>query len=273
MPTVKEWLGWLPTSVWDLNKNEFPKWKIIKDAATAEAGQHKHKGLYDKYSFFNPVLAARVINYWSEPDSIIVDPFAGRSTRGIVAMCLGRNYFGFDVSAKAVTSTLENIAEVRRQWSADEWAGKLGSAIIQKSDGCTMSSMPNEFADLVFSCPPYHQQEIYEPGKGQLSQIKDYQVFLNCLKIAALNCNRVLKPGHFVVWVVGDWRKNGIFIPFHRDVINAFQWARFDLWDIVINRLHTPAVRGVAMAADRHRTVKEHEYVLVWKKPEKEEEK
>lgn len=273
MPTVKEWLGWLPTSVWDLNKQQFPKWDIIKDAATAEAGRHKHKGLYDKYSFFNPVLAARIISYWSKEDDNVVDPFAGRSTRGIVAMCLGRNYFGFDVSPTAVTNTKENIAIVRKQWEADEWTNKLGSAVLYKGDGCTMSAVPNEFADLVFSCPPYHQQEIYEPGKGQLSQIKDYQVFLNSLKVAALNCNRVLKPGHYAIWVVGDWRQKGTLIPFHRDVLNIFQWAKFELWDIVINRLHTPAVRGVAMAADRNRTVKEHEYVLVWRKSPGQEDK
>ena len=64
----------------------------------------------------------------------------------------------------------------------------------------------NETADLVFTCPPYHNLEKYETAKNQLSECETYEDFMVQIQKCGKNINRVLKPGAFCVWVVGDWR-------------------------------------------------------------------
>ena len=41
----------------------------------------------------------------------MVDPFAGRSTRSMVAVMLGRNYFGYEVVPKVVDLTKANLEQ------------------------------------------------------------------------------------------------------------------------------------------------------------------
>jgi DNA modification methylase len=269
MALVKDILGWFPISVWNLDKNESDKWKLVKDCADTAVvgGSNRHSGLYKKMSVFNPALAARVYLYWSKEGDIIVDPFAGRTTRGMVAVMLGRNYFGYEVVPKVVEMTKANLVEFQSNWKPDEFAKHPGSYVIYQGDGCQLKLTPPGYADLVFTCPPYHQLEKYESCKGQLSDIKDYDIFLHSLLAAGTNCMRVLKPGGFCVWVVADWRLNGQYHCFHGDLIELFAGLGFELWDVVINQLRTPAVQGVGMAAQHYRTIKAHEYVLVWRKP------
>ena len=50
-------------------------------------------------------------------------------------------------------------------------------------------------------------------------------------------------------------------------LLKMFGGLGFELWDVVINQLRTPAVQGVGMAAQHYRTIKSHEYILVWRKP------
>jgi len=56
-----------------------------------------------KQSSFNPDVAQRVIEYWSNKGDTIVDPFAGHSTRMLVSKFLERNYIGFEI-AKMLTA-------------------------------------------------------------------------------------------------------------------------------------------------------------------------
>ena len=269
MALIKDILGWLPISVWNLNKNETDKWKAVKDHADTAilGGTSRHSALYKKMSVFNPALAARIYLYWSKEGSIVVDPFAGRSTRGVMAVMLGRNYFGYEVVPKVVQLTKDNLEEFQKNWQPDEWAKHPGSYVIYQGDGCQLKLSPDSYADLVFTCPPYHQLEKYESVKGQLSDIKDYDIFCHSMQTAAHNSYRVLKPGGFCVWVVADWRMNGVYHSLHNDLMGLFESVGFELWDIIINQLRTPAVQAVGKACELYRTIKAHEFVLVWRKP------
>ena len=105
----------------------------------------------------------------------VVDPFAGRLTRAYVTSSLGRKYIGYDV----VERTLEESREVLDKEGLD--------ATLHLSDGCFMEHTPNETADLVLTCPPYHQLERYEPVEKQLSEITDYDMFLTQIEVCGQN--------------------------------------------------------------------------------------
>jgi len=261
--TIKEQFGWFPTSIFKPEKRPYLE-NIVKDEG--EPGGKTRRSADCKYlpklrySRFHPHLAEAVIRYWSLPGDLIVDPFAGRSTRAVVAAFLDRNYIGFEVVPKVAAKTQENADEVRP-----------GAARILNSDGVLLKELKgSDLADLVFTCPPYHRLERYESVPGQLSDIKRYEDFLSAIEICARNIFRVLKPGKFLAWVCADWRDGKAFRLFHFDSLRIFLKAGLEPWDIVIIHNLSPfaALQAGKVAAKRY-TSKIHEYLLVFRKPRK----
>lgn len=163
--TVISQFGWLPLSVFKPKKSL--EWKgIIGDSGDHETRRSETAkylpGL--RFSEFNPEVAETVIRYWSLEGNMVVDPFAGRATRGIVALQWKRRYQGYEVAPHTFAEVAPKIVEC--------------GGTLECFSGCVMAHSPNESADLIFTCPPYHQLERYEPAPDQLSEIKDYREFL-----------------------------------------------------------------------------------------------
>ena len=258
MGTIKEKYGFLPTSVWHLDKNHKLN-NFFKDKGDAHKKRRASGSFLPNYKFssFNPNVAERVIKYWSEKGDLIFDPFAGRTTRGIVSLSLGRNYVGCEVSPTTFEDTLNNLQRMKMD---DKF-------VLLNEDGCAYhEEIDDEEVDLVFTCPPYWKLERYEHCENQLSDCKTYDIFMNKIYDCLAECNRVLKEGKFSIWVVSDWRNAGYYC-FHKDIINAHLDNGFELWDIVINVLNSPFVSFKAGFNDKYKyTGKTHEYILVFKK-------
>jgi site-specific DNA-methyltransferase (adenine-specific) len=138
---------------------------------------------------------------------------------------------------------------------------------IVESDGCEMSHTDDESANLVMTCPPYGDIERYESAEGQLSDLRKYEDFSERIQVCGNNIERVLKPGGFCVWVCGDWRKDGKYIPFHSDTINMFIKSGLKLHDIIVMKNDTIfAALQAGKCASKRYTAKVHEFVLVFRK-------
>lgn len=266
MATVKEEFGFLPTSVWDIDKGSF--WRqIIRDEGDLKPKRSKTAkylpGL--RFSEFNPMVAERIVRYWSEPGELIIDPFGGRSTRGVVSIVLGRNYQGYEVSRFAHEMLVSRLGRQGQQLLPGMDKGGRGDAIL--ADGCLLEHSLDGSADLIFTCPPYWDLEKYESVPGQLSDCKTYKEFLDRLSEAVRNCRRVLRAGRFAVWVIADFRRDGLKL-LHRDTIALFEEVGFETWDVIINKLRSPMTWAqIGKCAKQRYTSKEHEYILVFKKP------
>ena len=159
------------------------------------------KGLADKAgmsltgtSVFDPVLCEVIYNWFSPEGGIVYDPFAGGSVRGVAAEMLGRKYIGIDLSQRQVDANQMNADKlgVNPAWHCDD----SKNADLYLPDGS---------ADLVFSCPPYHNLEKYSDHPLDLSNM-NYSDFLEAYgEIIAVAC-RKLKENRFAVFVVGDIR-------------------------------------------------------------------
>ena len=214
---VIDQFGWTLTSVIKPTKASKKKWK---DAYLENTEQRRSddaeylSGL--KFSEFHAGLCEGIVHYWSMVGGKIVDPFAGRLTRAFVSASLGRSYEGYDVSPTTVKNVNEHLDKHYLRTG-------ISGAIVKEGDGCMMQLTYDESADLVMTCPPYHQLEKYESVENQLSDINDYETFLGMLKLCAVNIKRVLKPGGFLVWVCADWRDGNEFRSFHTDSIQMFK--------------------------------------------------
>ena len=255
---VEDQFGWLPLSVIEPPRETKNIWRnaYLDDDSNEIKRSVKARWLAGlKYSEFHAGLAKDILYYWSVIDSVVVDPFAGRVTRAFMTTALGRKYYGYEISP----TTLQRVESHLKRFNM--------SPDLYLSDGCQMSSTPNNFADLVMTCPPYHQLEKYESVPHQLSDIKNYEDFMARMDVCAVNVERVLKPGGFLVWVCGDWRDGKEYRPFHADCINLFKGAGLIYHDLIVMRNQSPfAALQVGKVAAKRYTSKVHEFILVFRK-------
>lgn len=252
---VLDQFGWNPVSIIKPTKSSKSKWsKAYLDTIELRRSDSAEYLPGLKFSEFHAGLTENIIHYWSMKDATVVDPFAGRLTRAYVTSSLGRKYIGYDV----VERTLKESQQVIDREGLD--------ATLHLGDGCLMEHTPNETADLVLTCPPYHQLERYEPAENQLSEIADYDSFLNQIEICGRNIARVLKSGGFCVWVCGDWRDKGHYRSFHADTIRLFsKYLKHHDTIIMENQSPFASLQLGKVAANRY-TSKIHEFILVFKK-------
>jgi DNA modification methylase len=260
--SVKDQFGFRPLSIIKPTNESKAKWdNAYLDDGEVEIRKNKHvykKGemVEAKMSEFHAGMAEHIIKYWSMPGAKVVDPFAGRATRAVVTTMLGRDYYGYEITPNT-----------HRRVNAH--FDKLGiKPMVYMSDGTLLKETPDEFADMIFTCPPYYNIEKYESVDGQLSDLKDYDSFMDMIGVCAHNCYRVAKPGSFCVWVVGDFRAGGVLYDFHGDTTRAFKEAGFDYHDIIIMENISPfALFTQYQSACKRYVPKTHEYVLVFRKP------
>jgi len=192
-----------------------------------------------QYSQFSPALAERIIKMWSEENDLILDPMCGSGVRGYVAEQLNRRAIGIDCV----------------------WNRHLSV----QADSRSIPLMDNS-VDMVFSCPPYWNKEKYLSGNGQLSDEKTYKRFLNELAKILAECTRVLKPGKFMVLVVGDFRKNGRLYSFHSDLIQISKCTILKLYDTIIIEKYGKPYHKAKQMLEYKKMLKMHEYLLIFRK-------
>jgi len=206
-------------------------------------------------SEFSSAVAEFILKYWSLQNSNIVDPFAGRATRAVITSKLKRNYFGYEVSPSTYKRNLEHFKKVGV------------NPTLHLADGCRMEKTAADFAHLVMTCPPYGSLEKYESCANQLSDISDYNKFLEQISYCAENIHRVLKPGGFLCWVCGDWRDAKGFRQFSNDSINIFKSKKMIPHDTIILKNISPfASLQCGKCAAKRISSKVHEYLLVFRK-------
>ena len=267
---VKDQFGFLPISIIKPTKESKDRWREayfndgemdIRQSNGGYVGSTKG-GLPQKMSEFHAGVAENIVRYWSLPGAKVVDPFAGRVTRAVVTTRIGRDYYGYEITPNTHKRALVHFQ-------------KLGiSPILYMDDGTKLAQTPDNFSDLIYTCPPYYNIEKYESVDGQLSDSKTYESFMEMIDVCAQNCYRVAKPGSFCVWVVADFRdkaldnERGNLMDFHGDVTQSFKKAGWLYHDIIIMENISPfAALTQYQAACKRYVPKTHEYILVFRKP------
>lgn len=185
------------------------------------------------------------------------DPFAGGSVRGVVAEMLGRHYIGIDLSEKQVDANQMN-------------ADKLGVCPAWHSDDSRNMDLyiPDGSADLVFSCPPYHNLEKYSNHPLDLSNM-NYADFLTAYEEIIEKACRKLKDNRFAVFVVGDIRDSkGAYRDFVGLTKRLFMDNGLILYNdgVLLEQYGTAPMRAGTVFSARRKTVKVHQNVLIFYK-------
>ena len=210
-------------------------------------------------SIFDPVLCEIMYNWFSPQDGLVLDPFAGGSVRGIVASKCKRNYIGIDLLEQQVKANRKQAKEICKDY-IPKWT--IGDSVnIKKLYG-------NKKADMMLSCPPYVNLEVYSNLQNDLSNM-EYNKFLNIYKKIIKDCYDCLKENTFAVWVVGEVRdKNGNYYNFLGDTISAFINAGFNYYNeaVLITAVGSLPLRSGKIMKKSRKLGKTHQNILIFVK-------
>lgn len=210
-------------------------------------------------SLFDPVLCELMYTWFNIKNGLILDPFAGGSVRGIVAAKLGYNYTGIDLRQEQIDANIEQASKLNLS-IPPTWL--VGNSINIKN------LVDNQLYDFIFSCPPYHDLEVYSENTEDLSNM-NYNEFIVAYKSIIKNSIELLKNGRFAVFVVGEIRdKKGAYKNFVSDTIKAFtdSGAFFYNEIILVNMLGTLPIRAGSIFNSSRKIGKTHQNVLVFYK-------
>lgn len=220
---------------------------LIKYSATTSIGKDT--------SSFDPVVCELAYRWFSPDGAQIVDPFAGGSVRGIVAGALGRKYWGCDLRAEQIAANEAQAdaipVTVRPQWVCGDSMETLVDAPA---------------ADMVFSCPPYGDLEVYSDNPNDLSAM-EWHAFSAAYKRIILRAVQRMKPDSFACFVVGDFRDNkGFYRNFVSLTIEAFEECGDRLYNeaILATAVGSAAMRVTKQFQSGRKLAKTHQNVLVF---------
>jgi hypothetical protein len=193
---------------------------IIKDKAQARADASCNMSDTEKYgkaftsdvSILDPVLSEIVCKWFAPNNCSCFDCFAGDTVFGYVSAYLGNTFTGIELRQEQADFNNNATKGLNARYICDDGRNVL-------------NHIKEESQDLLFSCPPYFDLEVYSDNENDASNQDTYEDFYDILDTAFSNAIKALKENRFAVIVVGDIRdkKTGAYYNFPNDIINTFR--------------------------------------------------
>lgn len=182
-------------------------------------------------SVFDPVLCECMYRWFAPKGGKILDPFAGESTKGIVAGYLEYEYVGVELRPEQVKANNKQAAVVKAKAADDNekmimptWlngdSGKLGEIL----DAADANELEPRLYDFVWTSPPYYDLEIYSASEKDGSAFETYEKFMVWYEDIFRQAVARLKDNRFLAVKVGEIRdEKGEYRNFEADNIACFK--------------------------------------------------
>ena len=209
-------------------------------------------------SIFDPVLCELAYRWFCPRNGQVVDPFAGGSVRGIVASCLGLEYWGCDLRDVQIKANVEQgrsiVPDRLPTWVCGDSNEMLGTAPT---------------ADLIFSCPPYGDLEVYSGDPNDLSNMSR-EAFGAAYDSIINKAAEKLRDNRFAVFVTGNYRdpKSGVLRDLASETTRAFKRAGMRLWNdaILVTAAGSLPIRTTKQFNHSRKLGRTHQNVMVYVK-------
>lgn len=213
-------------------------------------------------SIFDPVLCELCYKWVCINNGTILDVFSGGSVRGIVANILNYEYYGIDLSEKQILANKDNAKEIL----GDEY--ELKTHWINDDSQNVDKYIENNSVDMIFTCPPYFDLEIYSNKENDLSNMT-YDNFKKAYTEIIVKACQKLKENRFAVFVVGDIRdKKGFYRDFVDLTKQALSQGGLHNWNeiIFLNGMASASIRAEKPFVANRKITKIHQNILVYYK-------
>lgn len=203
-------------------------------------GDNKYPGVTPSFIIYN------LIHRYTKPGDVVLDPMAGSGTTIDVCREEKRKVIAFD------------IVPTRKD--------------IFQADARHLP-LKDESINMVFIDSPYGDNIRYNDHPDNIGHIpaSDERFYKELDKVAK-ECYRVLKPGGYIAWLIGDQWAKGVFIPVGFRVYEILD-SYFKPVDIVVvvrrnQASNTPFWHSKALQHNFY--LRGFKYLLIFKKAEKE---
>ena len=206
-------------------------------------------------SLLDGCLAEIVVKWFGIPKGKTFDCFAGDTVFGFVSSYLGNQFIGIELREEQTNINNNRVKGMNAKYICDD-----GRNIL--------NHIEEDSQDLLFSCPPYFDLEVYSDLENDASNQKEYSDFIEILNTAFSNAIKCLKEDRFACITVGDIRdKNGCYYNFVSDIKRIFTENGMSLYNelILVQPIGNSALRARRYMKNR-KVVKTHENVLVFYK-------
>jgi ParB-like chromosome segregation protein Spo0J len=214
-------------------------------------------------SIFDPVLTELMIRWYSPPDGHVLDPFAGGSVRGLVTSSLGRAYTGIDLRPEQVAANEQQWLDVGpRLTPGPKPAWQVGDSLE------LLPTLDDLEADLLLTCPPYGNLEVYSDDPADLSTMSP-DAFEETYRAILEHSARHLRPDRFAVLIVSEYRlPDGTYAGLVPLTIDAMRAAGLRLYNeaILVNAIGTLALRISRQFTAGRKLGRTHQNVLIFVK-------
>jgi hypothetical protein len=206
-------------------------------------------------SILDPVLA-EITNKWFGLEKCnTFDCFAGDTVFGYVSSYLGNKFTGIELRKEQADLNNARVKGFNANYICDDGRNVL-NYIKENSQ------------DLLFSCPPYFDLEVYSDLENDASNQDTYEEFIEIIEDAFSKAVKCLKENRFAVITVGDVRdKDGYYYNFIDDIKRIFIKNGMKLYNelILIESIGTLPQR-VGRFMEHRKIGKCHQNVLVFYK-------
>jgi tRNA1(Val) A37 N6-methylase TrmN6 len=225
---------------------------------TTSPKNNLYSQMADGVSVLDPVLA-ELVNHWFLPnkkDNKILDCFAGDTVFGFVSGHKGNAFRGIELRKEQCDLNNERTKEFDVKYFNDD-----GQNVLKHVDEKSM--------DLLFSCPPYFDLEVYSKLENDASNQKNFPSFVKILENAFTDSLKCLKDNRFAVIVIGDVRnkKTGYYYDLIGEIIKIMRGNDYDIYNHIIlyDRVGTAAMMARPYMKNR-KLPKVHQNILVFYK-------
>jgi 16S rRNA G966 N2-methylase RsmD len=208
-------------------------------------------------SLLDPVLAETMVAWFGTENGVAFDPFAGDTVFGFVSGSMGMGFHGIELRQEQVDLNQKRCRD------AD-----LPCTYYCDTGENMDTHIDDNSVDLVFSCPPYADLEVYSDNPLDLSAM-GHEDFFHVYKRILQATYAKLKDNRFAVIVMGEVRgKSGSYLGTIPKTIHIMEEAGYTFYNeiILVNSAGTLPLRaGKSMQATR-KVGKMHQNVLVFLK-------
>lgn len=256
--TALETVGYDLTGVWPRDGDEATRVYPHMISLPRQPGQ-KVEAFRRRYSRSPALEMERIVRTYMRPGDHFLEVCAGWFTFSLSAAVWGYNGDGVDIWPTSLAFGRRQLKRLSSVEGAGRYRVVEGDAMALPYEDATF--------DFVYCNPPFYQLERYSQDARDLSGRASYQDWLADSGRMMVEMRRVAEPGALIVTVMADFRQGGKLWAVHSDWIAEGQRRGLELHDLVVQTMRTEQVRIWRKHYDRRRTIKAHEYVVVFRTP------
>lgn len=217
------------------------------------------RGLNAGVSIFDPVVSELMYSWFMPEGGVkVLDPFAGSLGRGGVAAAMGLDYTGIEVRKEQIEVNEAKLKEL----------GIEARYIHANAKDLNKHIGTEEKFDLIFTCPPYYDLEVYSEQEDDLSAKQSYEEFMRDYEDIFRQATEHLNDNRFAILVLGDIRdERGMYRNFLGDNIAMMHRLGFHLYnEIIYVQMLATAPHRAERNMRKRKVVKTHQNIYTFYK-------